>query len=136
MMKFLPRRPAAIDAKAGAGHHGGARRGQIEDRGGDVFDRRQTPGGDIAEHGVAEFLVLEHGPGHGRIDEGGGDRVDADAALGMLHRHCLGHQADRALGGVIAGVNVGLTDHPGDGRDVHDGAAAGFLHLGYGVFHA
>ena len=54
-MKFLPSRPAAIDAKAGAGHHGGARRGQIEDRGGDVFDRRQTPGGDIAEQAEIAF---------------------------------------------------------------------------------
>ena len=63
-------------------------------------------------------------------------RVDPDPVPGVLHRGRLGHEAHRALRGVVGHVDLVLADESRDRRDVHDRAAADLLHGGDGVLHA
>src|SRR4051812_4581305 len=59
----------------------------------------------------------------GRVDRAGGDAVDADVAVGEVHRQRAGEGDHPALGGAV-GRLPGDADQPGDGGGVNDGAAA------------
>ena len=92
---------------------------------------------DLIRHGVApHWRVMQDGASHRgrvhrlyqrRVDRAGRDRIHPDTIAREIHRHHLGQDHDRALGGAVGGAPLEAAQ-AGNRSDVDYGAGALVLH--------
>src|SRR3984957_20772580 len=112
--------PAAVDQDGLAGDERGGRGCQEHyDAGYLYWFADAVQGGDPLDDVRAELRVRQRGPGAGRADEGGGDRVHGDPVLAPFHGQAPGQVRDGGLGHAVDGF-AGQRDRPRLGADVDD----------------
>src|SRR5215211_9268609 len=80
------RRPSPIDDQRRAGHQRGSVGGEEDDRAGDFLELAEAAELDLAQHLVAERLVLKERARHRRLQERRPEAVDADVVRRELDR--------------------------------------------------
>src|SRR5438477_2209554 len=125
MASWLVGAGTAIDEEELAGHEPGLRRGEVDDRAGDVLRGAKTSERRAGDLHIAKAWVLAHPlAGQVGLDETRTDRVDGDAARRELQREGFRQRHDAAFGRAVRDA-LDPAEHSVDRCDVDHSTAVG-----------
>lgn len=121
---------ATVNDDVGASHEAGSVTGEEDAETVEVVDGAEAV---LRGQGLPDLLLgIESGDAvEGSVHVSGGDAVDTDVVLGPLSSEGLAKLDDTSLGGVVAGLLLGVVDNAArHGSDQDDGARLASLHHG------